>query len=78
MIRKYCILLALALTPLPAADIAMLLLQNSFNHFIDPQGAMSLSASVASSASAWRLQYDEPEMVPQMLQAQLATTEPIH
>ena len=48
------------LEPLPRPQIVPLLLQRSFNHYRNPDGAVRLVAAVASGARCWRLRYGDP------------------
>jgi hypothetical protein len=46
--------------PLSRAETAMELLRRSFNHYRDPQRALSVIAGVVRDAQCWRLSYDDP------------------
>ena len=48
------------MVPLPRAGVAVAVLQQCFNHFHDPERAVSRVGAALRSARGWRLSYDDP------------------
>ena len=58
------------LEPLPAGEVATLLLRNCFNHYRDPRAAFDGVADAVEGARGWTLTYDEAaEAAPRLLAA---------